>query len=238
VLHRRKSLPYHPNGLRLAAFDDQGDLQAAKVYYSVGGGFVVDEDATGQLLEIWQVTRECVAAGLAAAGVLPGGLKVRRRAPALARTLGAEGDRELHASEWLTLWAMAVNEEDAAGGRVVTAPTNGAAGIIPAVLHYYSEFVPSSAKHCADEDGIVRFLLAAGHRGADGAARRRHPPRLAGQGHHDHEGDRAGHVGQVQGDRPRRTRRQRHRMLSTRGRARTGLAPFGVVCPGSSLLRW
>ncbi len=213
VLHRRESLPYHPNGLRLAAFDDRGDLVEAKVYYSVGGGFVVDEDATGadrvvlddtplrypfrtgaellgqaastgypvsrlmlenelawrseatvrgQLLEIWQVMRECVAAGIAAEGVLPGGLKVRRRAPALARTLHAEGDRELHASEWLTLWAMAVNEENAAGGRVVTAPTNGAAGIIPAVLHYYTELVPRSAKQCGDEDGIVRFLLAAG----------------------------------------------------------------------------
>jgi L-serine dehydratase len=94
--------------------------------------------------------------------VLPGGLKVRRRAPALARALRAEGNRELHSGEWLTLWAMAVNEENAAGGRVVTAPTNGAAGIIPAVLHYFIEFVPRVDKISADEDGIVRFLLAAG----------------------------------------------------------------------------
>ena len=208
LLHRRKSLPYHPNGLQLSAFDADGTQLAAKTYYSVGGGFVVDDDAVGadrvvpddtvlrypfrtgaellrlaevtgrsvsglmlenelawrsetelraKLLEIWQVMRQCVAAGIATEGVLPGGLKVRRRAPALARALRAEGSRELHAGEWLTLWAMAVNEENAAGGRVVTAPTNGAAGIIPAVLHYFVEFVPG-----ADEDGVVRFLLAAG----------------------------------------------------------------------------
>jgi L-serine dehydratase len=208
VMHRRKSLPYHPNGMQLSAFDADGAELAAKTYYSVGGGFVVDDDAVGadrvkpddtvlkypfrtgaellrltestgrsvsglmlenelawrdeaevraKLLEIWRVMRECVAAGIATEGVLPGGLKVRRRAPALARALRAEGSRELHAGEWLTLWAMAVNEENAAGGRVVTAPTNGAAGIIPAVLHYFVEFVPG-----ADEDGIVRLLLAAG----------------------------------------------------------------------------
>jgi L-serine dehydratase len=213
VLHRRKSLPYHPNGLQFFAFDASGAQLAAKTYYSVGGGFVVDEDAVGagrvvpddtvlrypfrtgaellrlaevtghsvsglmmenelawrteaqvraKLLEIWQVMRQCVAAGIATEGVLPGGLKVGRRAPALARALRAEGSPELHAGEWLTLWAMAVNEENAAGGRVVTAPTNGAAGIIPAVLHYVTEFVPSIHKHSADEDGIVRFLLAAG----------------------------------------------------------------------------
>ncbi len=214
VLHRRKALPYHPNGLRLTAFDDRGEPVEAKTYYSVGGGFVVDGDAAGadrvvpddtalrypfrtgaellrltettgysmsrlmlenelawrgedevraKLLEIWQVMRQCVAAGIAAEGVLPGGLRVRRRAPALARALRAEGRRELHAGEWLTLWAMAVNEENAAGGRVVTAPTNGAAGIIPAVLHYFAEFVPGGGDaHGADEDGVVRFLLAAG----------------------------------------------------------------------------
>jgi L-serine dehydratase len=208
VLHRRKVLPYHPNGLQLSAFDAQGEPVAVRTYYSVGGGFVVDGDAAGadrvvlddtvlrypfrtgaellrlaeatghpvsrlmlenelawrseaevrtRLLEIWRVMRQCVAAGIAAEGVLPGGLRVRRRAPALARTLRAEGRRELHAGDWVTLWAMAVNEENAAGGRVVTAPTNGAAGIIPAVLHYFVEFVPG-----ADEDGVIRFLLAAG----------------------------------------------------------------------------
>jgi L-serine dehydratase len=111
------------------------------------------------LLRIWAVMQECVARGCATGGVLPGGLKVRRRAQALRETLERVGDvgDPLHAMEWITVWALAVNEENAAGGRVVTAPTNGAAGIIPAVLHYYTTFVPG-----ADEDGVVRFLLTAG----------------------------------------------------------------------------
>ncbi|NUS15837.1 MAG: L-serine ammonia-lyase [Streptomyces sp.] len=208
VLHRRRTLPYHANGMTLTARGQGGEVLLAKTYYSVGGGFVVDEDAVGAdrlklddtvlrhpfrtgdellrlsrdtglsisalmlenekawrseaeiragLLEIWQVMRECVARGLSREGILPGGLKVRRRAAVSARQLRAEGNAEAHATEWLTLYAMAVNEENAAGGRVVTAPTNGAAGIIPAVLHYYLNFVPG-----ADDDGIVRFLLAAG----------------------------------------------------------------------------
>jgi L-serine dehydratase len=110
------------------------------------------------LLRIWAVMQECVARGCAAGGVLPGGLKVRRRAGGMRETLeraGAAAD-PLHAMEWITAWALAVNEENAAGGRVVTAPTNGAAGIIPAVLHYYVKFVPG-----ADDDGVVRFLLTA-----------------------------------------------------------------------------
>ncbi len=101
--------------------------------------------------------RDCVARGLTQEGILPGGLKVRRRAATSARQLRAEGQVEAHAMEWTTLYAMAVNEENAAGGRVVTAPTNGAAGIIPAVLHYAHHFVPG-----ADDDAVVRFLLAAG----------------------------------------------------------------------------
>jgi L-serine dehydratase len=111
------------------------------------------------LLHIWAVMQECVARGCAAEGVLPGGMKVRRRARDLRETLeraGNTGD-PLHAMEWITVYALAVNEENAAGGRVVTAPTNGAAGIIPAVLHYYTRFVPG-----ADSDGVVRFLLTAG----------------------------------------------------------------------------
>ncbi|NJP45110.1 L-serine ammonia-lyase [Actinacidiphila epipremni] len=208
VLHRRRALPYHANGMTLTAYGPDGAVLLAKTYYSVGGGFVVDEDAVGAdriklddtvlrhpfrtgdellrlaretglsisalmlenekawrseaeiragLLEIWQVMRECVERGMSREGILPGGLKVRRRAAVSARQLRAEGDAAAHATEWLTLYAMAVNEENAAGGRVVTAPTNGAAGIIPAVLHYYTNFVPG-----ADDDGIVRFLLAAG----------------------------------------------------------------------------
>ena len=110
------------------------------------------------LLRIWQVMQDCVAAGCQEDGVLPGGLKVRRRARGLHETLERTGDPAdpLYAMEWVTLYALAVNEENAAGGRVVTAPTNGAAGIIPAVLHYYTTFVPG-----ADDDGVVAFLLTA-----------------------------------------------------------------------------
>ncbi|MEU9271263.1 L-serine ammonia-lyase [Streptomyces sp. NPDC048251] len=208
VLHRRKALPYHANGMTIWAHDAQGAELLAKTYYSVGGGFVVDEDAVGAdriklddtvlkypfrtgdellrlaketglsisslmlenerawrtedeirdgLLEIWRVMQACVSRGMSREGILPGGLRVRRRAAMTARQLRAEGDPLALSMEWITLYAMAVNEENAAGGRVVTAPTNGAAGIIPAVLHYYVNFVPG-----ADEDGVVRFLLAAG----------------------------------------------------------------------------
>ncbi|MGZ3117868.1 L-serine ammonia-lyase [Streptomyces sp. H62] len=208
VLHRRKALPYHANGMTLWAHDAQGTEVLTKTYYSVGGGFVVDEDAVGAdrivlddtvlkypfrtgdellrlaretglsisalmlenerawrdedeiregLLEIWRVMQACVERGMSREGILPGGLKVRRRAANTARKLRSEGDPLALSMEWITLYAMAVNEENAAGGRVVTAPTNGAAGIIPAVLHYYMNFVPG-----ADEDGVVRFLLAAG----------------------------------------------------------------------------
>ncbi|MCX5385807.1 L-serine ammonia-lyase [Streptomyces sp. NBC_00083] len=213
VLHRRKALPYHANGMTVFAYDIDGALILEKTYYSVGGGFVVDEDAvagdnpivpddtvlrhpfrTGDellrlaketglsisalmlenekawrtedeirsgLLDIWRVMQACVSRGMSREGILPGGLKVRRRAATTARQLRVEGNPEAHAMEWATLYAMAVNEENAAGGRVVTAPTNGAAGIIPAVLHYYMNFVPGGTPQ-EKEDGIVRFLLAAG----------------------------------------------------------------------------
>jgi len=110
------------------------------------------------LLAIWQVMQECVQRGCAAQGVLPGGLKVPRRARPLHEKLIKAGDTDdpLYAMEWITVYALAVNEENAAGGRVVTAPTNGAAGIIPAVLHYYSAFVPG-----AGDDGVIAFLLTA-----------------------------------------------------------------------------
>jgi L-serine dehydratase len=115
------------------------------------------------LLRIWQVMRECVEAGCQAEGVLPGGLKVRRRARGLRETLDRTADPAdpLYAMEWVTLYALAVNEQNASGGRVVTAPTNGAAGIIPAVLHYYVTFVPG-----ADDDGVVACLLTAAAIGA------------------------------------------------------------------------
>ncbi|EST28282.1 serine dehydratase [Streptomycetaceae bacterium MP113-05] len=208
ILHRRRSLPYHANGMTLFAYNEDGAPLQEKTYYSVGGGFVVDEDAVGEdriklddtvlrhpfrtgdellrltqetglsisalmlenekawrteaeiregLLEIWRVMQACVARGLSQEGILPGGLKVRRRAATSARQLRAERNAEAHAMEWATLYAMAVNEENAAGGRVVTAPTNGAAGIIPAVLHYAMNFIPGT-----DDETVVRFLLAAG----------------------------------------------------------------------------
>jgi len=115
------------------------------------------------LLRIWGVMQECVEAGCRADGVLPGGLKVRRRARGLHETLERTGDPAdpLYAMEWVTLYALAVNEQNASGGRVVTAPTNGAAGIIPAVLHYYVTFVPG-----ASDDGVVAFLLTAAAIGA------------------------------------------------------------------------
>ncbi|MEZ4410486.1 MAG: L-serine ammonia-lyase [Polyangiales bacterium] len=111
-------------------------------------------------LSLWSVMRACIQRGCEREGILPGGLKVRRRAPAAWRRLRAnpKGVQDpLAALDWVNLWALAVNEENAAGGRVVTAPTNGAAGIIPAVLNYYVRFVPE-----ADDDGVVRFLLTAG----------------------------------------------------------------------------
>ncbi len=112
-----------------------------------------------QLLAIWQVMQACVARGFRQNGVLPGVLKVRRRAPKMYRTL-TEGSAPLGALvvlDWVNAWALAVNEENAAGGRVVTAPTNGAAGIVPAVLHFYERFEAG-----ASEEGIIRFLLTAG----------------------------------------------------------------------------
>ncbi|WP_328395988.1 L-serine ammonia-lyase [Nocardia sp. NBC_00416] len=120
-------------------------------------------DIAAGLDRIWSVMRECVAAGLRTDGSLPGSLAVRRRAPDLRRRLEAVDPPvdPLHQLDWVNAFAMAVNEENAAGGRVVTAPTNGAAGIIPAVLHYYDRFVPD-----ADADGIRRFLLTAAAIGA------------------------------------------------------------------------
>lgn len=118
-----------------------------------------DAQTEAGLLKIWQVMQACVARGCATDGVLPGGFKVRRRAPAWARRLGqATGAAvdPLTVIDWVNLYALAVNEENAAGGRVVTAPTNGAAGIVPAVLHYYMRFVAG-----ADERGVVDFLLTA-----------------------------------------------------------------------------
>ena len=113
------------------------------------------EEIYRRLLEIWKVMQECVRFGCVNEGVLPGGLKVKRRAPNLHRKLQQEED-PTNLMVWVNLFALAVNEEKAAGGRVVTAPTNGAAGIIPAVLHYLMRFTSYYS-----EEQVVRFLLTA-----------------------------------------------------------------------------
>ncbi len=118
-----------------------------------------EQDILAGLLNIWQAMQDCVARGCRTGGILPGGLKVRRRAAALKEKLVQRQDDvpdAFEAMDWVNLYALAVNEENAAGGRVVTAPTNGAAGILPAVLHYYYRFYDG-----ADDDGVVRFLLTA-----------------------------------------------------------------------------
>ena len=212
---RRETLPLHANGLRFTAFDAAGVELAQRVYYSVGGGFVVTEEVLADgarhkviapdttalphpfhsgdelllraremggsiatvmrdnerhwrsdaeidagLLKIWRVMQDCVVRGCAAEGVLPGGFKVKRRAKALRDALTAHPEQALsdplQVLDWVNLYALAVNEENAAGGRVVTAPTNGAAGIVPAVLHYYTRFYPGSS-----DAGVIDFLLTA-----------------------------------------------------------------------------
>jgi len=213
--YRRESLPFHANGMRFVAFDAAGSEITSRVFYSVGGGFVVSDEAAADgarqkviapdttvlplpfhsgaellaltqahgcsiaevmrrnerhwrsdaeidagLLKIWQVMQDCVTRGCATEGVLPGGFKVKRRAAALRKALTAHPEQALsdplQVLDWVNLYALAVNEENAAGGRVVTAPTNGAAGIVPAVLHYYTRFVPA-----ASHRGVIDFLLTA-----------------------------------------------------------------------------
>ncbi len=211
VFEKRETLPGHPNGLRFVALDANGATVAERIYYSVGGGFIVtdasgdepvladdttdvalpfstgaellahcdrqnlsisdvvlanerswrsDDEIRAGLLTIWHAMQACVRKGCESDGRMPG-LKVERRAAALYRQLSGQPEANLRdpltIMDWVNLYALAVNEENAVGGRVVTAPTNGAAGIIPAVLHYYDRFCPGSS-----EDGIVRFLLTAG----------------------------------------------------------------------------
>ena len=215
IFYRRETLPFHANGMRFTAFDTAGIEVLTRVYYSVGGGFIVsdevahdgskqkviapdtavlahpfhsgadllrlteehgcniaelvrrnenhwrnDAEIDAGLLNIWAVMQACVLRGCATDGVLPGGFKVKRRAANLHRQLCANPEAALRdplqVLDWVNLYALAVNEENAAGGRVVTAPTNGAAGIVPAVLHYYTRFVPG-----ATDKGVIDFLLTA-----------------------------------------------------------------------------
>lgn len=211
IMHRRETLEHHSNGMRFVAYDGGGQELQSKIYYSVGGGFVLDQDAMGAgrivedrtelpfpfdtaeellaitrehdmsisdvmfenekvwrseaeirtgMLEIWSVMKACVQRGCEQKGILPGGLKVKRRAAELYENLKAQPEASLRDPlcilDWVNLYALAVNEENAGGGRVVTAPTNGAAGIIPAIMHYYHRFMTG-----ASDDGLVRFLLTA-----------------------------------------------------------------------------
>jgi len=211
VINKRQKLPFHTNGMRFTAFDANDEVIATRDYYSVGGGFVVNQDdaasdrivadetplpypfhsgdellaqsrdsglSIAQLMfenekswrseeeikaglrEIWTAMQSCVARGIRQEGTLPGGLHVTRRAPALFNELSSKPEAAMRdpltTLDWVNLYALAVNEENAAGGRVVTAPTNGAAGIIPSVLHYYDRFCPG-----ANEQGVFDFLLTA-----------------------------------------------------------------------------
>jgi L-serine dehydratase len=206
-----KTLSFHSNGMRFVATDAAGAAILRKVYFSVGGGFVVDEDEIDQLtdapsqlrvpypftsarellahgesahkripdmmrinelalrspdqvrsglLERWAIMNSSIDRGMSHEGLLPGGLDVRRRAKSLGDALRDRRSQNVsnptEATDWVSVYAIAVNEENAAGGRVVTAPTNGAAGVIPAVIRYYREFYEE-----ANEDGIVSFLLTA-----------------------------------------------------------------------------
>ncbi len=213
IFHYDKQLPYHPNGMRFVTYDEEGKELFNQNFYSVGGGFIVNQEAVKKdkqliendhlvpylfstadellrhchannftiaelmmenekswrpqeqvkenLLKIWQVMRECVKRGCQTEGVLPGGLNVKRRAAGLLKSLTQLeklGKRNpIEAMQWVSLWALAVNEENASGGRVVTAPTNGAAGIIPAVMHYYEKLVENS-----QVEGLITFMLTAG----------------------------------------------------------------------------
>lgn len=213
LFHKDKQLPFHPNGMRFTVFNNEKKELCSEVYYSVGGGFIVDHYTASQdktfgddshklpflfrtgeellnlcrknnlsikdlmlenektwrseseirqgLLRIWEVMKICIERGCNETGILPGGLNVRRRASALFAHLQNQSQalkrNPAEVMEWVSLWALAVNEENAAGGRVVTAPTNGAAGVIPAVMKYYEHFDEN-----ATEEGIITFMLTAG----------------------------------------------------------------------------
>ena len=152
----------HPftSGEELLALCEKTGLSIAQLMMENEKAWRSEADIRAGLLRIWQVMQDCVKHGCEAEGTLPGGMKVRRRAKELHRSLAAAPEAGLRdpltALDWVNLYALAVNEENAAGGRVVTAPTNGAAGIVPAVLHYYVRFIPG-----ANDDGVVRFLLTA-----------------------------------------------------------------------------
>ena len=155
-------LPYaFHSGDELLALCEASGRSIAQVMFENEKVWRSEADIRSGLLTIWKAMQDCVARGMRISGVLPGGLKVHRRAPSMVNELRDRPEASLRDPltilDWVNLYALAVNEENAAGGRVVTAPTNGAAGIIPAVLHYYTRFVPA-----ANDQGVLDFLLTAG----------------------------------------------------------------------------
>lgn len=162
IVPDRTPLPYpFASADELLALCAEHRLSIAQLMLANEGAWRGEPEIRAGLLRIWQAFQDCVQRGLRQDGVLPGGLKVQRRAPAMYRELIARPEANLRDPltilDWVNLYALAVNEENAAGGRVVTAPTNGAAGIIPAVLHYYARFCPG-----ASDAGVIDFLLTAG----------------------------------------------------------------------------
>jgi len=151
--------PYpYSSSVELLELAAQHDLSIAELVWRNELHWRPEEEVDRRIGALWDAMQACVQRGLNTEGVLPGRMTVTRRAPKLYRQLVAKGNRAgLDTMDWVNAYAIAVNEENAAGGRVVTSPTNGAAGIIPAVLHYYTELVPDS-----DYDGVVRYLLTAG----------------------------------------------------------------------------
>lgn len=161
VLTAYNQVPYpFTSGDELLALCQQHGLTLSEIMWANERTWRTDDDIRTQLLYLWRIMRECVQRGLTHEGTLPGPFKVQRRAPILAAQLRARAERALSdplsVLDWVNVYAFAVNEENAAGGRVVTAPTNGAAGVIPAVLHYYDKFIAN-----ATDDGVIEFLLTA-----------------------------------------------------------------------------
>ena len=154
----RAQPPYPFNsGAELLLLCRENGLELFELVLANERTWAAEAQVRAGVLHLWQVMQQCVERGFHQSGVLPGPLKVRRRAPKLYRVLIEGGaSKPLDAMDWVNAFALAVNEENAAGGRVVTAPTNGAAGIVPAVLHFYRRFEPG-----ASDEGVIRFLLTA-----------------------------------------------------------------------------
>lgn len=207
IYNFKELLPLHTNGMRFTAYDMNKNTLISRIFYSIGGGFIIDEhpvlqnnnqipylfsttkellkhceqqqlniksimlanesalrsedEVITQLYKISDTMRACIIKGCNTPGILPGGLQIKRRAPELLEKIKRKGKPASYeytdSMSWLNLYAIAVNEENAAGSRVVTAPTNGAAGLVPAVLHYYLDFYPE-----AKPEHAIDFLLTAG----------------------------------------------------------------------------